>query len=109
MRYDPKALKLLGPDAPVTYVKATFSSGTGYDAAFDAVNNLGFRLANPCYEQARSRGDKLAWSGAGQEDAFGSAHILLLATTNFNATSWLQQLKSVASVTKVDTPIAVAC
>jgi len=109
MRYDPNALNRLKPDAPVTYVKAAFSGNTGYDAALDAVNNLGFRLANPCYEQARSRGDKPTWNTAGQESVFGSAHSLLLATTGFNATTWLAQLKSVAGVTRVDAPVGVGC
>ncbi|HET9999652.1 MAG TPA: PQQ-binding-like beta-propeller repeat protein [Ktedonobacteraceae bacterium] len=109
MRYDPKAPGLLQPDAPVTYVKATFANSTGYDTALEAVNNLGFRLANPCYEQARARGDKPTWNTAGQENIFGSAHKLLLATTTFNATTWLSQLKSLAGVTNVDEPVAVAC
>jgi outer membrane protein assembly factor BamB len=109
MRYDPKALKLLGPDAPVTYIRATFSGGTGYDTALDAINNLGFRLANPCYEQARSRGNKPAWNTAGQENVFGSAHTLLLATTSFNATTWLSQLKSLVGVTKVDASVRTGC
>ena len=109
MRYDPNALNFLGPDAPISYVRATFSGGTGYDAALDAVDNLGFRLANPCYEEARSRGDKPTWNAAGQENTFGSSHTLLLATTGFNATTWLSQLKMAVDVTKVDEPVTVAC
>ncbi len=109
MRYDPNGLNRLKPDAPVTYVRATFSNSAGYDTALDAVNNLGFRLANPCYESARARGDKPAWKTAGQENAFGSAHTLLLATTGFNATIWLSQLKSLAGVTKVDTAVGTGC
>lgn len=109
MRYDPHALKFLGPDAPITYVRATFSGGSGYDAALDAVNNLGFRLANPCYEQARSRGDKPTWNAAGQENTFGSSHTLLIAITSYDATTWLSQLKSAAGVTSVDEPLKVTC
>src|SRR5579859_2849172 len=109
MRYDPNALKFLGPDAPVTYVKAIFSGATSYDAALDAVNNLGFRLANPCYEQARSHSYKPAWNTAGQENAFGSSHTLLLATTSYNATTWLPQLKTTVGVTGVDAPVAMTC
>ena len=109
MRYDPNALNYLQPDAPVTYVRATFSNSTAYDVALVAINNLGFRLANPCYEQARSRGDKPTWNTSGQENTFGAAHTLLLATTSFNATTWLSQLKSVAGVTKVDAPVGVKC
>ncbi len=109
MRYDPNAPRFLGLDAPVTYIRATFSSGTAYDSALDAVNNLGFRLANPCYEQARSRGDKPAWNTAGQENAFASSHMLLLATTSDNATTWLAQLKSAEGVTAVEAPLKVTC
>jgi len=109
MRYDPKALNRLKPDAPVTYVKATFSNSISYDTALDAVNNLGFRLANPCYEKARAGGDKPAWKTAGQENVFGSSHTLLLATTGFNATTWQQQLKSLAGVTKVDVWVGTGC
>jgi outer membrane protein assembly factor BamB len=109
MRYDPNGLNRLKPDAPVTYVKATFSDSVSYDTALDAVNNLGFRLANSCYERARSRGDKSAWKTAGQENAFGSEHTLLLATTGFNATTWQQQLKSLAGATKVDTEGGTGC
>lgn len=109
MRYDPNGLKFLGSDAPITYVRATFSGGTGYDAALDAINSLGFRLANPCYEQARSRGNKPTWNAAGQENAFASSHTLLLATTSYNATTWVSQLKTVAGVTSVDVGVKVAC
>ncbi len=109
MRYDPNGLNRLKPDAPVTYVKATFSNGTGYDSALDGVNNLGFRLANPCYEKARAGGNKPAWKTAGQENAFGSAHTLLLATTGFNATTWLSQLKLLAGVTTIDTEVGTGC
>ncbi len=109
MRYDPKAPNRLSTDAPATYVKATFSNSTGYDTALDAANNLGFRLANPCYKSARSQGDKPAWKTAGQEDAFGKTHTLLLATTSFNATIWLSQLKTLAGVTNVDTAVDTGC
>ena len=109
MQYDPHALNFLGPNAPITYVRATFSGDTGYDAALDAVNNLGFRLANPCYEQARSRGNKPTWNTAGQENTFGSSHTLLLATTSYNATAWLSQLKTVVGVTGVDVPVTATC
>ncbi|MGH2494002.1 MAG: PQQ-binding-like beta-propeller repeat protein, partial [Ktedonobacteraceae bacterium] len=109
MEYNPNALNRLPLDAPVTYVRATFSNSTAYDAALVSINNLGFRLANPCYEQARSRGDKPTWNTSGQENVFGPAHTLLLATTTFNATTWLSQLKSLVSVTKVDAPAGMAC
>ena len=90
-------------------MKTTFSDSISYDIALDAANNLGFRLANPCYESARARGDKPAWKTAGQENAFGAAHTLLLATTGFNATTWLSQLKTLAGVTKVDTGVGAGC
>ena len=109
MRYDPKALKLLGPDTPKTYAQVTFASSIDYGTALEAANNLGFRLANPCYEQARARGDKPAWSTAGQESAFGKMHTLLLSTTGYTATTWLSQLKSLVGVTKIDAPVVTTC
>ncbi|HVB72399.1 MAG TPA: PQQ-binding-like beta-propeller repeat protein [Ktedonobacteraceae bacterium] len=108
-RYDPNALKMLGQNTRTTFVQVTFANSSGYDSALDGVNNLGFRLANPCYEQARARGDKPTWSTAGQENPFAQAHTLVLSTTGNNATVWMQQLRSLAGVTKVDAPVATVC
>ncbi len=101
--YSPHAPKYMGPDTPSTFVQVTFSNATSYDTALDGVNNLGFRLANRSYEQARARGDAPAWSSAGQESSFAKTRILFISITGYNSTTWAQQLKSLAGVIKVVT------
>lgn len=84
-----------------TYVKVTFSYTTGYDGALNIVNALGFRLANPTYEQQRAQGTQLLWSSMGQEGIFSKTHTLLLATTSYNAFNWATQLKKTTEVVQV--------
>jgi hypothetical protein len=98
----------ISPGQVGTYLRVTFSSGS-YDAAINAINALGFRLANPCYEQARARGSKPAWSLMGQEDSFAQVHTLLLATTNNNAATWQSQLRTRHGVTKVEASFKASC
>ncbi len=81
-------------------MRVTFSQTTGYDSALDIVNALGFRLANPTYEQKRAQGLQPAWISMGQETTYGKTQTLLLATTQFNAANWTNQLK--------DTPVVVS-
>ncbi len=83
-----------------TYVQVTFLQTTDYDSALNIVNALGFRLANPIYERKRTQGPQPAWSSMGQENSYGKTHALLLATTQFNAANWTNQLK--------DTPVVVS-
>jgi len=98
----------ISPGQVGTYLRVIFSSGN-YDAVLNAINNLGFRVANPCYEQARARGSKPAWSLMGQEDSFAQAYTLVLATTNNNAATWQSQLRSLHGVTKVEAPFKASC
>ncbi len=98
------------PEHAGTYVRVTFSNAVqSYDTALAAMNDLGFRLANPCYEQARARGTKPAWSMMGQEDAFGKTHTLLLATTFYNSVQWKKQLATVTGVVNIEEPVRVTC
>ena len=91
-----------------TYISVTFGSSVkSYETALAAVSNLGFRLGNPCYEQAK--GAKSAWSPMGQEDMFTHTHTLILATTSMNSTHWNDQLRAVAEVTQVETTFDVKC
>ncbi|MHB8600525.1 MAG: outer membrane protein assembly factor BamB family protein [Ktedonobacteraceae bacterium] len=83
------------------YVRVTFSQTTDYDSALNAVNALGFRLANPTYEQKRIQGPQPAWSSMGQENSYGKSQTLLLATTQFNADIWANQLKGTTGVVSV--------
>jgi outer membrane protein assembly factor BamB len=91
----------LGPDRAGTYLRVTFTSAS-YDAALNEVNDLGFRLANPCYEQARAHGDKPTWKAMGQESSYAQGRVLLLATTPLNATIWQSQLQSLPGAVHVE-------
>ncbi len=91
-----------------TYIRVKFGSPVkSYETALAAVSTLGFRLGNPCYEQAK--GAKSAWSPMGQEDRFTHTHTLILATTSMNSTHWNDHLRAVADVTRVETTFDVKC
>jgi outer membrane protein assembly factor BamB len=77
-----------------TYVQVSFVSGPAYLKAWESLNALGFRVADPCYEQARAQGHKPAWHSMSQEESFAQKHNLVLATTPFNAITWRQQLQN---------------
>ena len=79
-------------------MRVTFTSATSYATALDGMNALGFRLANPCYEQARAQGEKPTWGPMGESDAFTQSRALVLATTPYNAVTWANQLKGVSGV-----------
>jgi PQQ enzyme repeat len=92
-----------------TFVRVTFADTAKYATTLDTVNALGFRLADPCYEQARARGTKPTWHSMGQADSLGKMHTLVLATTLYNATDWANQLGEVAGVVKVEAPFKMVC
>ena len=108
-RIDSSKPRYLGEDWSLTYARVTFSATTGYDKALGALDDLGFRLANPCYEQARAKGEKPTWTTMGQESAFAQAHTLLVATSYNNAVTWQQQLRAVSGVTQVEVPYSAGC
>ncbi len=86
------------PESQVgTYLQVSFASATAYFTAWESLNALGFRLADPCYEQARAQGNRPTWHPMGEEDSFAHTHILVLAT-DLNAAIWRQQLQSVAGI-----------
>lgn len=100
----------LKPEKAGTYVRVTFAANsTSYDTALAAINNLGFRLAAPCYELARAQGKKPQWNSMSQEESFGKTHTLLLATTSLNATTWVDQLEKTSGVETVDAPVNSKC
>jgi hypothetical protein len=80
-----------------TYLQVSFASDTAYLNAWESLNALGFRLADPCYEKARAQGKKPTWHPMGEEDSFAQNHTLMLATY-LNATIWRQQLQGVAGI-----------
>ncbi len=102
-------VKYLPASQANTYIQVTFASTTQYATALDAVNGLGFRLADPCYEQLRAQGHKPTWQSQDQSNTFNQSHMLVLATTGTNAVTWQKQLGSVKGVVKVVTPFKAAC
>ncbi len=92
-----------------TYLRVSFASGTAYLKAWESLNALGFRLADPCYEKARAQGNKPTWQPMGEESSFVQTHTLVLATTEFNATTWQQQLQSVAGIGQIQVLTGVTC
>ena len=102
--------QFLASDKTGTYVQVTFSNTVqSYDTALSAVNDLGFRLASPCYEQKHSQGNNSTWNTAGQEDNFAKTRTLLLATTQLNSTQWSGQMSATAGVIKVEAPFHLQC
>jgi hypothetical protein len=106
---NPPGPKFLNQQQAGTFVKATFSSAATYNAALEGIDGLGFRLAAPCYEQARAKGDKPTWQSLNQAGAFGQSHSLILATTQENATIWLQQLQALSGVQRVNASYTASC
>jgi outer membrane protein assembly factor BamB len=102
-------LQFLPKSQAGTYLQVSFPSAIAYLSAWESLNALGFRLADPCYEQARAQGNKPTWHPMGQEDSFAPTHTLVLATTNFNATIWRQQLQSVAGIGNIQRVIGRGC
>jgi hypothetical protein len=92
-----------------SFVQVTFSPTVRYGDALEAVSNLWFRLADPCYEQARAQEAKPTWHSQGQADAFAKTHLFILATTALNSIHWLDQLHAMAGVVKVDASLKMTC
>jgi outer membrane protein assembly factor BamB len=92
-----------------TYLQVSFSGSIAYTKAWESLNTLGFRLANPCYEKARAQGQKPTWHPMGEESSFGKTHTLVLATTRFNATTWRQQLQSVTGINQITMLSGATC
>lgn len=104
----PGRLYFLGRDAPTRYVRVTFATASvsGYAPALKAVSNLGFRLADPCYERSSPAP---AWHSMSQQASFASSGALVLATTEANSPQWLSQLKDVAGVVAIAASYSPAC
>jgi outer membrane protein assembly factor BamB len=96
----PNQLQFLPESQVGTYLQVSFASDTAYLNAWESLNALGFRLADPCYEKARAQGNRPTWHPMGEEDSFAQTHTFVLAT-DLNATIWRQQLQSVAGIGKI--------
>jgi hypothetical protein len=104
----PGRLYFLGQRAWLEYVRVTFapSSANTYGQALSALSALGFRLADPCYEQSLPAP---LWRSMSQQASFGSGGALVVAITEANSAQWSAQLKDVADVVNVTAPYAPSC
>lgn len=102
----PSATAFLGMSQVGTVVRVSFGAPLDtYDAALDAVANLGLRLAGPCIEQ----GLTAAWHPVGQEADFASTHALVVATTINASNQWQSQLRAISGVTGIESGYVPHC
>ncbi len=104
----PGRLYFLGRDAPTRYVRVGFATASvsGYARALKAVSDLGFRLADPCFEQSSPAP---AWRPMSQQADFASSGALVVATTAANSPQWPAQLKDTPGVIAITAPYAPSC
>ncbi|MFI5276048.1 MAG: hypothetical protein ACHQ1E_02165 [Ktedonobacterales bacterium] len=104
----PGVLYFLGQTVWVEDVRVTFaaSGASGYAQALATVSGLGFRLADPCYEQSLP---PPAWRPMGQQASFASGGALVVAITAANSTRWLAQLNAAPGVASVQAPYTQRC
>ncbi len=99
----------LGPDVPIRYTQLTFAPGVGYDAALQAISNLGLRLANPAAECTVAAGAPSPWRPIGQEASFARAHTLLVAPSPAASALWPAQAAATPGVVAAGMPYVAAC
>lgn len=104
----PGQLYFLGQTVWAEDVRVQFaaSGASGYAQALATISGLGFRLADPCYEQ---RLPPPAWRPMGQQASFASGGALVVAITAANSTQWLAQLKTAPGVVSVQAPYTQQC
>lgn len=104
----PRTIISLPPQQAGTYVKVTFSpTVVNYDNALYIVSNLGFRLANPCYEQEKGKPDD--WHPMGQEALFTETRTLVVATASVTPADWQTRLPHTSGVASVAAPYKGNC
>jgi hypothetical protein len=104
----PGRLYFLGQSVWVEYVQVKFApfSANAYGQALSDISALGFRLADPCYEQSLPAPP---WRSMGQQASFASGGALVVAITEANSSQWSAQLKDAAGVVGVTAPFAPTC
>ena len=105
---NPRPPSYLSTQQAGAYIRVTFASSISYADALEEADGLGFRLADPCYEQARAQGKKPTWHPMSQAAAYAASPGLLLATTTWNSTTWQSQLRALPGVTAVSAPYTVS-
>jgi hypothetical protein len=100
----------LNADEAGTYVRITFSASlASYDDALALVDNLGLRLADPCFEGGAVHHIPALWHAMDQAAPFAAGHALVVATTRYASTTWRAQLHATEGVAMVQAPAAIAC
>lgn len=104
----PGQVYFLGYGVQPTYVRVTFSTRQvdAYAASVVEVSDLGFRLADPCFE---SRRPSPAWHSMSQLSGYEATGALVVATTEANSTRWLAQLSTAPHVMHIEAPYQPAC
>jgi hypothetical protein len=106
----PDEVGFLNADEAGTYVRLTFEAPlVSYDDALAAVENIGIRLADPCYEGGAVHFVPLLWHTMDQSASFAASHVLVVATTTYAATTWRHQLQETPGVATVQAPAAISC
>jgi len=108
LRPVPGVLYFLGETAWAEDVRVQFATAgaSGYGAALATISALGFRLADPCYEQSLP---PPPWRPVGQQASFASSGALVVAITAANSTQWLKQVQAAAGVVSVQAPYSQQC
>jgi hypothetical protein len=104
----PDQAGFLNADEAGSYVRLTFDAPlVSYDDALAAVDDLGLRLADPCYERGTAHYIPLLWHTMDQSAAFAARHALVVATTSYASTIWHDQLQATQGVATVQTVAAM--
>ncbi len=100
----------LNADEAGTYVRFTFAAPlVSYDDALAAVDDLGLRLADPCYERGVAHRIPFLWHTMDQSASFAASDVLVVATTTYASTTWHDQLQATQGVATVQAPAATFC
>jgi hypothetical protein len=100
----------LNADEAGTYARLTFDVPlVAYDDALAAVDNLGLRLADPCYERGVIRSVPFLWHTMDQSTSFAASHAIGVATTIYASTTWRAQLQATPGAATIQAPAAISC
>lgn len=107
-RATPGVAAALPADQAGTPMRITFPATTSYDDALIKAYRLGFRLADPCYENLPA-GTRAPWRPMGQETRFAATHALLVVTTRSASTQWQRQAQAAFGAANVQVSPTVDC
>ena len=106
----PDQAGFLNADEAGTYVRVTFDAPlASYADALAAVDNLGLRLADPCYERGVAHAIPVLWHPMDQAASFAASDALVVATTIYASTTWQAQLQATQEVVTIQAPAVTSC